>query len=82
MNSARIAADDRLAAEHWIARLVERVENAIVPELGRAEGCETYPRTYRIVYRTDEAGVCVLTVFEGSACFNAPTSTKPPQVLG
>ena len=67
---ARIATDDRLAAEHWIARLVERVESTsevpllgrIVPELGRAEIRETY----RIVYRTDEAGICVLTVFEGS----------------
>ncbi len=71
---ARIATDDRLAAERWIVRLVERVENTsevpllgrIVPELGRAEMRETYLRTYRIVYRTDEAGVCVLTVFEGS----------------
>ena len=71
---ARIAADNRPAAERWIARLMDRVEDAseapllgrIVPELGRAEIRETYLRTYPIVYRADETGVCVLTVFEGS----------------
>lgn len=71
---SRIALDNRPAAERWIARLIDRVEDAseapllgrVVPELGRAEIRETYLRTYRIVYRTDEMGVCVLTVFEGS----------------
>lgn len=37
-----------------------------VPELARAEIRETYLRTYRVVYRANETGVCVLTVFEGS----------------
>ena len=71
---SRIALDNRPAAESWIARLIDRVEDAseapvlgrVVPELGRPEIRETYLRTYRIVYRTDEMGVCVLTVFEGS----------------
>jgi toxin ParE1/3/4 len=38
----------------------------VVPEFGRDDIRETYLRTYRIVYRVDERGVYVLTVFDGS----------------
>jgi toxin ParE1/3/4 len=69
-----IAADNRPAAERWIARIVEQTELAattpllgrIVPELAREDIRETYLRSYRIVYRTDGRDVSVLTVFEGS----------------
>jgi plasmid stabilization system protein ParE len=52
---------NRSAAEQWISRLLERVEDAsaapflgrIVPELAREDIRETYLRTYRIVYRAD-----------------------------
>jgi plasmid stabilization system protein ParE len=70
----RIAADNRGAAETWIARIIERTEDAseaprlgrVVPELGRADIRETFLRSYRIVYRTDGSDTYVLTVFEGS----------------
>jgi len=71
---AHIAADNRSAAERWIARILEHTEAAaeapllgrIVPELAQADIRETYLRSYRIVYRTDGQSVWVLTVFEGS----------------
>lgn len=82
---SRIAVDNRPAAERWVARLIERVEDAreapllgrIVPELGRAEIRETYLRTYRIVYRADETGVCVLTLFEGSRLLRRSDVDEP-----
>jgi plasmid stabilization system protein ParE len=55
---AHIAADNRSAAERWIARILEHTEAAaeapllgrIVPELAQADIRETYLRSYRIVY--------------------------------
>ena len=71
---ARIAADNRGAAERWIGRILEHADLAaeapllgrVVPEMGHANIRETYLRTYRIVYRTDGRDLWVLTVFEGS----------------
>lgn len=71
---ARIAADNRGAAERWIRRILEQTDLAaeapllgrVVPELGQADIRETYLRSYRIVYRTDGQDLVVLTVFEGS----------------
>jgi toxin ParE1/3/4 len=71
---ARIAADNRGAAERWIGRILEHTDLAaeapllgrIVPELAQADIRETYLRSYRIVYRTDGRDLWVLTVFEGS----------------
>jgi plasmid stabilization system protein ParE len=71
---ARIATDNRGAAERWIGRILEHTDLAaegpflgrIVPELGQADIRETYLRSYRIVYRTDGQDLWVLTVFEGS----------------
>ena len=71
---AHIAADNRSAAEQWVARIIERAELAsaapllgrIVPELARDDLRETYLRSYRIVYRTDGKDMWIVTVFEGS----------------
>jgi plasmid stabilization system protein ParE len=71
---AHIAADNRLAAERWVSRILERAEVAsaapllgrMVPELAREDLRETYLRSYRIVYRTDGKDMWIVTVFEGS----------------
>jgi mRNA-degrading endonuclease RelE of RelBE toxin-antitoxin system len=36
-----------------------------VTEIGRDDIRETFLRSYRIVYRVDDGGITVLTVFEG-----------------
>lgn len=68
-----IAADNPTAARAWLERLRERAEVAavaplagrMVPEVGRDDVRETFPRSYRIVYRVEPDGITVLTVFEG-----------------
>lgn len=68
-----IAADDRRAAERWLARLVAQAEAAataplggrVVPELGRDDIREVFLRSYRIIYRVAGDDIRILTVFEG-----------------
>lgn len=68
-----IAEDNPAAARAWLERLRHQVELAAeiplagrrVPEIGRDDVRETYLRSYRIVYRVQNGGITVLTVFEG-----------------
>ncbi len=68
-----IAADNPVAAERWIGRLIAKAEAAarlpmagrVVPEKGQHDIREVLLRTYRIVYRVRESSILVLTVFEG-----------------
>lgn len=68
-----IAQDNRIAAERWVARLIEHAEltatlpfgGRVVPELGRDDIRETFLRTYRIIYRVAGEDIRILTVFEG-----------------
>ena len=68
-----IAADDPVAAERWVNKLMEqahKVANAplggrVVPEIRMESVRETFLRTYRIVYRARGDTVIILTVFEG-----------------
>jgi toxin ParE1/3/4 len=68
-----IAEDNPVAARAWLERLRRRAELASeaplggrrVPEIGRDDVRETFLRSYRIVYRVEEGGITVLTVFEG-----------------
>ncbi|HVH45226.1 MAG TPA: type II toxin-antitoxin system RelE/ParE family toxin [Labilithrix sp.] len=72
-----IAADNPVAAERWVGRLIAKAEAAarhpmtgrIVPEKARIDVREVFLRTYRIVYRVRESGILVLTVFEGHRLF-------------
>src|SRR4051812_16363164 len=67
---AYIAADDPVAAERWVEKLMERARKAawvpfagrMVPELGLENIREVLLRTYRIVYRIEGSEVQVLTV--------------------
>ncbi|HVY25303.1 MAG TPA: type II toxin-antitoxin system RelE/ParE family toxin [Polyangiaceae bacterium] len=80
---AHIAADNRSAAERWIARILEHTAapllGRIVPELAQADIRETYLRSYRIVYRTDGQSVWVPTVFEEAANYARRASTTMPE---
>jgi addiction module RelE/StbE family toxin len=68
-----IAADDPVAAERWVNKLLEqaqKVANAplggrVVPEIRMGSVRETFLRAYRIVYRVYADRVVILTVFEG-----------------
>lgn len=81
---AYIAADDAVAAERWVERLMERAHKAawvpfagrVVPELGLENVREVLLRTYRIVYRIEGSEVQVLTVFEGHRLFPEDVSTE------
>ena len=72
-----IAADDPVAAERWVGKLMEQAASAanapfggrMVPEIRMESVRETFLRTYRIVYRVVGATVVVLTVFEGHRRF-------------
>lgn len=72
-----ISQDNPAAARRWVARLRERAEKAaemprtgrIVPEYGRDDLREVFLKSYRIVYRLQEDGIVVLTVFEGHRLF-------------
>jgi toxin ParE1/3/4 len=74
-----IAADDPVAAERWIGKLLERARKAsllpfagrVVPELQIKELREVILRTYRIVYRIPGDEVQVITGFEGHRLFPA-----------
>lgn len=74
-----IARDDRVAAERWVARLIQRGESLdglpragrVVPELGRDDIREFIERTYRIVYRVHGEEVRIITVFEGHRLLRA-----------
>ena len=68
-----VSADDPIAAERWVDRLIRAVERAavfpragrVVPELRHEAIREVFVRTYRIVYRLRSEGIEVVTVFEG-----------------
>lgn len=68
-----IARDNPTTARSWVERLRERARRAaeapeagrIVPEIHRPDVREVFLRTYRIVYRTRDDTIEVLTVFEG-----------------
>lgn len=70
---AYIAADDPIAAERWINKILAAAQRAaVLPNSGQAvreEGREHLKqilvRTYRIVYRFDDKRAEVVTVFEG-----------------
>ena len=68
-----IAADNPVAAERWVSKLMEQARKAadapfggrMVPEIRMESVRETFLRTYRIVYRVLGDTVVILTVFEG-----------------
>ncbi|MFO0592023.1 MAG: type II toxin-antitoxin system RelE/ParE family toxin [Polyangiaceae bacterium] len=82
---AYIAADDPIAAQRWVNRLVDHAAKAawtpyagrVVPEFGRTEIRELLLRSYRIVYRIRGDEIQVLTVFEGHRLFPTDVSTDP-----
>ena len=74
-----ITADDPIAAERWVGRLIATAEAAaraplagrVVPELVNASLREVFLRTYRVVYRVRPTAILVLTIFEGHQRFPA-----------
>jgi toxin ParE1/3/4 len=70
---AYIAADDPVAAAHWVDKLLAAGERAArlphsghrVREHGRDDLRQILVRSYRIVYRIHDKQVDILTVFEG-----------------
>ncbi len=68
-----IARDKPGAAKAWVEKLRRRARLAaseptagrIVPEFGQDDLREVFLGAYRIVYRVQEDGIAVLTVFEG-----------------
>ena len=60
-------------AKQWVDKLRQRARNAansaligrVVPELGQADIREIFVDCYRIVYRVEDDGISILTVFEG-----------------
>ena len=72
-----IAADNPVAAEKWVGKLISAAEAAAtaplagraVPETERADIREVFVRTYRILYRVLTDRIVILTVFEGSMRF-------------
>lgn len=80
-----IGADDPVAAERWVARLIAKAEAAarmpragrVVPERARDDIREVRLRSYRIVYRAHETGIVVLTAFEGHRLFPSDPDGSP-----
>lgn len=72
-----IAADDPVAAERWVVRLIDKARTAgdtplagrMVPEIRMDDVREVLLRTYRIIYRVRPKAVVVLTIFEGHRRF-------------
>ena len=72
-----LAADDPVAAERWVNKLLATARAAadvpmagrVVPEIRLASVREVFLRTYRVVYRVREDHVVVLTIFEGHRLF-------------
>jgi plasmid stabilization system protein ParE len=72
-----IAADDPVAAERWVLRLIDHARKAgdaplagrRVPEIRMDDVREVLLRTYRIVYRVRPDAIVVLTIFEGHRRF-------------
>lgn len=70
---AYIAADDPVAAERWVDKLIAAAQRAaVLPNSGqpvREKGYEHLKqilvRTYRIVYQFDDRRTEIVTVFEG-----------------
>ncbi len=71
--AAYIARDDAVAAERWVARLVDRAvrvgahpnSGRMVPEYGEPDVREVFVGTYRIIYRVEPARVLILKFIEG-----------------
>jgi len=72
-----IAKDKPGAAKAWVEKLRRRARLAAseptagrtVPEFGQDDLREVFLGAYRIVYRVQEDGIAVLTVFEGHRLF-------------
>ncbi|WP_347988667.1 type II toxin-antitoxin system RelE/ParE family toxin [Methylomonas sp. AM2-LC] len=70
---AYIAQNSPQNAKQWVDKLRQRARNAtnsaligrVVPELGQADIREVFVDRYRIVYRVEDDGISILTVFEG-----------------
>jgi plasmid stabilization system protein ParE len=79
-----IARDNPGAARRWAEGVFERVgqiadfptSGRIVPELGREDVRELIHGNYRIIYRTEEKAVLVLTVRHGKRLFD-PSEVVP-----
>lgn len=69
-----IALDSPAGATSFVTKVVEAVSTLeafpgagrVVPEYGESSLRELIFRNYRIVYRTDEQSVSIVTVFHGS----------------
>ncbi|MFT3763997.1 MAG: type II toxin-antitoxin system RelE/ParE family toxin [Minicystis sp.] len=72
-----IAADNPIAAERWVGKLIEKARAAgdaplagrMVPEIRLETVREVFLRTYRLVYRVRGDVVVMLTIFEGHRRF-------------
>jgi plasmid stabilization system protein ParE len=72
-----IAADNPRAAEQWVGKLIALVEKSarvpmagrVVPESRRTDLRERILRHYRVVYRLQQNGIEVVTIFEGHRRF-------------
>ncbi|TAN48379.1 MAG: type II toxin-antitoxin system RelE/ParE family toxin [Methylococcaceae bacterium] len=70
---AYIARKNPENAKRWVDKLRKRARTAAksaligrrVPELNQADIREVFVGQYRIVYRVEEDGISILTVFEG-----------------
>ena len=77
-----IADDSPKAAAAWLDRIHRRLELAaeaplagrIVPEFGRSDIREVFVRTYRLVYRVENSGIAIVTVFEGHRLMPEPSA--------
>jgi plasmid stabilization system protein ParE len=72
-----IAAESPAAAERWVQELMATAERAALapyagrrgPELARDDVREVFKSSYRIIYRTREDSIEILSVFEGHRLF-------------
>ena len=77
--AVHIAKDDPVAAQHWLARVAERMIVAaatpragrVVPELNRADIREVIVRPHRIMYRVAAERIVVLVVLDSHRLFPA-----------
>lgn len=71
--AAHIARDDAVAAERWVARLVDRAvrvggqprSGRMVPEYGDPDVREVFLGAYRIIYKVEPTRVLILKFIEG-----------------
>ena len=82
---SRIAVDNRPAAERWVARLMSvsktRAKRLFSAESYQSSDARRYARRtcepIASLYRADETGVCVLTLFEGSRLLRRSDVDEP-----